>query len=252
MSQQSPMEWHEAVEKVQPYVYRILTPTMSGTGFLVSHSANGDLLGIATAAHVVSYAEQWQQPVRIEHFQSKQTILLPPEKRVVLIDVARDTAVIVFDSGTLAPPKNPPELMEEGFHIKVGVEVGWVGFPSVSPPNFCFFSGRVSCVLETDSAYLVDGVAINGVSGGPAFWLAYDRVIYVGVVASYIPNRVTGEPLPGLSVVRDVTQFHEIVKQFRSLDDARRQQQTQASQPPGDPTQTRPVGAPEQHGKDDT
>ena len=108
--------------------------------------------------------------------------------------------------------------------IKIGVEVGWLGFPAVSSKNLCFFSGRISAVLEADSAYLVDGVAINGVSGGPTLWLGHDSVSYLGVVSAYMANRASGETLPGLSVVRDVAQFHDIVKRMRTLDEARAEQ----------------------------
>ena len=87
-----------------------------------------------------------------------------------------------------------------------------------------FFSGRVSCFLKTEHAYLIDGVAINGVSGGPTFFLASDRYFILGVVSAYIANRVTGEVLPGLSVVRDITQFHELGKRFKSIDEAKKKE----------------------------
>lgn len=68
-------------------------------------------------------------------------------------------------------------------------------------------------------------MAINGVSGGPAMHMAVvDEqlvVVIVGVVSAYMPNRATGEVLPGLSVVRDVSQFHELAPTFASIDQAR-------------------------------
>ena len=82
--------------------------------------------------------------------------------------------------------------------------------------------------MEAEEAYLVDGVAINGVSGGPAF---IPEKMLIGVVAAYIPNRATGEPLPGLAVVRGVGQFHEVAESFRSLDEAKAQE-TQPTEPP--------------------
>lgn len=74
-------------------------------------------------------------------------------------------------------------------------------------------------------------MVINGVSGAPTVWLAYDHVRYIGVVSAYIPNRATGEALPGLAVVRQVSQFQGLIKQFKSLDDARRQQLTHQGLP---------------------
>jgi hypothetical protein len=44
------LEWYKAIEVVKPHVVRIMTPEGSGTGFLVSHSQNGPVCAIATAA----------------------------------------------------------------------------------------------------------------------------------------------------------------------------------------------------------
>jgi hypothetical protein len=224
------IDWHDFAERVSPFIFRITTPSGSGTGFLVSRSEAGDLCGVATAAHVVSYAHEWEQLIKLEHFATGQSILLRPDNRAVYIEQSLDTAAIVFNVGDLNLPVSHPELIDEGKIIKVGVEVGWMGFPAVMPNYLCFFSGRISCHIESESAFLVDGVVINGVSGAPIVWLAYDHVKYIGVVSAYIPNKATGEALPGLSVVRQVSQFQSLVKQFRSLDDARRQQQIQQEQ----------------------
>ena len=215
------LEWHEAIAALKPYVYRISTPTGSGTGFFGHSLGCGGSVGIETAAHVVALAHEWEQPIRIEHYESGSVFTLKSDKRVVLLDQGRDTAAILFELGEVSLPRTPPELIAEGKIIKPGVEVGWLGFPAVSPRNLCFFSGRVSCAIEEDSAYLVDGVAINGVSGGPTLWLSYDKSVCIGVVSAYIPNRATGEPLPGLAVVREITQFHDVVKHLKNLDEAR-------------------------------
>ncbi len=84
-----------------------------------------------------------------------------------------------------------------------------------------------------DEAYLVDGVAINGVSGGPAFAIVGKEIVIMGVVTAYVPNRATGEVLPGLAVVRSVKQFHELAPQFADLDQAK-SQETPPS-PPSEP-----------------
>jgi hypothetical protein len=106
----------------------------------------------------------------------------------------------------------------------VANEIGWVGFPALSPTDLCFFSGRISAYIEAQRAYLVDGVAINGVSGGPAFWPAEkDAPHVIGVVSAYAPNRAQGETLPGLSIIRDVQQLQSLVKKFRTMDEAKEQ-----------------------------
>jgi hypothetical protein len=231
--------WYEAAEWIIPFVVKISTPNVSGTGFLVSHSATGPICGIATAAHVVSHPHYWEQPIRIEHYQSGKIVLLRSVDRAILMEEANDTAAIVFHKGELPLPDTPPELLAEGFTAKTGVEVGWVGFPALRPQNLCFFSGRISACLTADHAYLVDGVTINGVSGGPALFLMPDRTVVVGVVSAYIANRATGETLPGLSVIRDVSQFHETIRLVRSIDEAK----TQESPLPAEPPPAIPEGA---------
>jgi hypothetical protein len=100
---------------------------------------------------------------------------------------------------------------------------------AIPKASLCFFSGHISAWLEPDEAYLVDGVAINGVSGGPAF--IPERML-IGVVSAYIPNRATGELLPGLAVVRGVQQFHDITDGFRSLDEAKAEETPPTAPPP--------------------
>jgi hypothetical protein len=77
-----------------------------------------------------------------------------------------------------------------------GTEIGLVGFPGIIGGEFCFFKGTISGYLSSPLTYLVDAVAINGVSGGPAF---DNHAQIVGLVSSYIPNRVDEyTTLPGL------------------------------------------------------
>jgi hypothetical protein len=80
-----------------------------------------------------------------------------------------------------------------------GAEVGWLGFPGLVYPELCFFRGVVSGYSERPPIYLIDGVAINGVSGGPAF----DRTgLLAGFVSAYVPNQVSGDlTLPGLMIL---------------------------------------------------
>lgn len=95
-----------------------------------------------------------------------------------------------------------------------------VGF-SGDPRSLRFFRGQVSNWLKEEKAYLVDGVVINGVSGAPAICLLGGQPTIIGVVAAYMPNRATGEVLPGLSVVRGVTHLHKVTANFRSFEAAR-------------------------------
>lgn len=54
----------------------------------------------------------------------------------------------------------------------------------------------------------------------------------MGVVSAYVPNRATGEALPGLAVVRDVSQFHDLAPTFGTLEQAKSQETAPARTPP--------------------
>ena len=218
------IDWNIAIETMEPHIVRIMTSRSSGTGFLVSASADGLMCAIATAAHVISDAHYWEQPIRITHQQSGKTVLLRSTDRAIFLEESSDTAAVIFSKSELPLPSQPLQLAPEGKFLKFGNEIGWLGFPAVAPLELCFFSGRVSAVRNSGREYLVDGVAINGVSGGPAFWNGANKVTLMGVMSAYIANRATGETLPGLTVIQNVDQFHEVSKMFKSVDEAKQQE----------------------------
>ena len=229
--------WSDAIELLKPHVVKVHTPQASGTGYLIAHAKSKNLSGIATAAHVIAHAHQWEQPIRVEHFQSGQSLLVRHHERAVLLEQRHDTAAIVFDRQAMPLPSEPLPLIPEGYILKVGVEAGWLGFPQIAPNSLCFFSGRISCWQEESRAYLVDGVAINGVSGGPTFQLVADGVVVIGVVSAYLPNQTLSGTLPGLCVIRDVKQFQELIPKFKSLDEAKAEEPVvpQVEQPASEP-----------------
>ena len=231
------MEWHEAIDLLRPYVVRVSTPQGSGTGWLVTRSETVDLCGIATAAHVIDHAHAWDEPIRLLHVASGKSVVLRPPDRAIHLEGESDSAAIIFPPGDLPLPSAVPALVPQDKFIKPGVEIGWLGFPALPQADLCFFSGRISAYLGALFAYLIDGVAISGVSGGPAFRLKVEGPELIGIVSSYIPNRATGEALPGVAVVRDVTEFHGLAKRFRSFDDAKRQESAPTDPPPPAPAE---------------
>jgi hypothetical protein len=230
------MHWNTIVEKVSPYVVKIETPGGHGTGFLCLYNDDKSFLGVATAAHVVRHADDWQQPLRLHHVASASTAFLKEVDRVIWVDHDTDSAVILFKSHQLPLPQNLIPLLPMSTPLDIGAEVGWLGFPAVAPYSLCFFSGNISARQEWRHAYLIDGVAINGVSGGPVMYSNdADGVQFVGSISAYVSNRATGEALPGLAIARDVSYLHDTISQIKSLDEAAKQKQEEqkSSQEPG-------------------
>ena len=166
--------------------------------------------------------------------------MIRASNRAVLIAAKKDVAAITFPTQDIGLPEQPLALSPSDVFVRVGVEIGWLGFPAISR-ELCFFSGRVSAYIQSEERYLVDGVAMNGVSGGPAFSGESDGTVsLMGVLSAYIPNRVTGETLPGLAVLTDVVEFHRMVASFKSFEDAQSQQTPPTSEPAPPPDKPRP------------
>ena len=213
------ISWQEAVEQIRPYVVRLATPDHSGTGFLFAFAADGGICGFATAAHALAQAHLWEQPIRIEHIATGAERLLRPGERTIVVDHDTDTAAVVFLRDDLPLPETLLPATPETHVFRVGIEIGWVGFPSVAREELCFFSGRVSAWRASTKSYLVDGVAINGVSGGPAFHVGEDgRPLLLGVMSAYLPNKALGGALPGLSVVQHVGHLQKWVQSLHALE----------------------------------
>jgi hypothetical protein len=230
------LEWYEAVHELTKHVAKVSTPRGHGTGFLFFYAANRSICALATANHVVEEAATWEEPLRLEQLDTGKTMFLRPAERARLRRSGEDTAAILFATQPGMFPNSPLNLMPEKKAARIGVEIGWLGFPSVAPDNLCFFLGRISSRLESERSYLVDGVAINGVSGGPAFMLPSDgSITLLGIVSAYRPNLSERGALPGLCVVRHVGGLHQFVKQFKTLDEAKEQEGKSAAAPPQSP-----------------
>src|SRR5581483_8076516 len=150
--------WHKILESMRPYVFKILTPNGSGTGFQIFSNRNG-LCAVATAYHVIDHAEEWQESIKLLHFDSGKTLLLKgnENERVVYSYKDKDLAFILFNRGDLPLQKDPP-LLDSGHYQKQGGEISWCGFPVMALQELCFFSGYVSCFLKEEQSYLIDGV----------------------------------------------------------------------------------------------
>lgn len=213
------MFWEPAIHQVRPHVVSIQTPNAQGTGFLSLYNYDSSWCGIATAAHVVAYADAWQLPIKITN--DSTTRFLNANERVVFLDHLTDSAVVLFIKGDLQLPEKPIALIPMADAVSIGSQVGWLGFPNTYADTLCFFQGTVSARNVTQRFYLIDGVAIHGVSGGPVFhWSNSGEVQIIGVMVAYHANLATGAPLPGLSRAQDVSHFHGVIERIKSIDEA--------------------------------
>jgi hypothetical protein len=183
----------------------------------------------------------------LHHPSSDTTRFFKESDRTILSDKDSDSAVVLFEPGDLKLPEDTIPLIPISNPLAIGTEVGWLGFPALASATLCFFSGKVSARQEWRHAYLIDGVAINGVSGGPVMYMsATEGVQIVGTISAYVSNRATGETLPGLSVARDVSHFHDTINLMKDLDEARQKKQSlteqrKQSQSPEPPPSTEPT-----------
>ena len=200
-------DWANALRVVRKHVVQIKAPNSHGTGFLVATS--GNIVGVATALHVVRRADELQQPIRITHFDSHRSVVLESEQRLISKIEKMDSALICFRKEVLPLPDEPLSLPpQRNVRLMEGIEVGWCGYPAMLPNTLCFFSGRISAWIDDEESYLVDGVAIHGISGAPAFDITTMGVpVLVGLLTAYIPDRVTGESLPGVAVIRSINPY---------------------------------------------
>jgi hypothetical protein len=95
------INWDAAIKAVSPHVVKISTPTGYGTGFLAFYNHDRRWCGIATAAHVVGHADDWQQPIRIQNEATGTSVFLKEDDRVILPDYRNDSAVVLFVKGEL-------------------------------------------------------------------------------------------------------------------------------------------------------
>lgn len=215
------MNWDKAIQTISPHVVKIETPNGYGSGFLAFYNQNREWCGIATAAHVVSHVDEWQEPIRIRNEATPRPLFLRADQRVIYIDYPNDSAVVLFLKGELQLPESPIALTPMNEPCSIGSDIGWLGYPQIEAQTLCFFAGTVSARQEARRAYLIDGVAINGVSGGPVFHCPTpDRAVIIGCVSAYHANRVPGETLPGLLRAQDVSHFHGVAGFIRSIDEA--------------------------------
>ena len=195
--------WSEAARLVAAQTVRIDTHNSWGTGFFIYGDPEKQVLTIGTAYHVIENVAKNPVHVKLADGRTLVTNDRPPGMLYARVDDL-DAVVIICTGLDDIPVPTVPLLDKRESPLTVGADLGWLGFPRVAPDQLCFFSGRVSAISQDH--FLVDGTAIHGVSGGPAFCVTNDGPKIVGSITAYLPNRVQNDTtLPGLSLVTSAT-----------------------------------------------
>jgi hypothetical protein len=216
--------WYAALEQISPSIFRIETPTSFGTGFHCFNTENGLACGVATANHVIREAEKWHQPINLVHYNSQKTVLKEGAERFFFSDPEGDASVVLFAKQPLPLPDKTIQLLPEDKFLKPGNEVCWMGFPDIEPNILCLFSGVVSAWQATKGIYIIDGVGISGVSGGPVICKVPDdpNIYIVGIISSYLSSSNYQGTAPGLLFARSVVPLHARIKDIKSIEEAQR------------------------------
>lgn len=226
------MNLESLIEIISPSVVKLQTQNGYGTGFIFWE--NQELCCIATASHVIEPAiqEGWEQPILITQYDGYPTRVYPHDRWVVPRLDNGDSAAIIVRKETLKIPKQFIQL-QEFESIPIGSKIGWLGYPNLIDPSIVrpsFFSGVISNVFSSPlNQYVIDGVSIHGVSGGPVFYLSNNcsDSFIIGSISSYHVNRVPVgnniESWPGLLISHNVSVFKPVIEHLKTLEDAKNQ-----------------------------
>jgi hypothetical protein len=196
-------DWTTVIPKIEPLCFQVHAGDSLGTAFAIgiSHGDGGRHTMMATALHVVEGVLGNGKP--IELISSDGSVISKQATGPLRIFPVGNPE---SDSALIEVPTKEPLLTQEqlcGMPLETmlvrGTAVGWLGYPGFVFPELCFFRGVISGYQHEPPVYLIDGVAVNGVSGGPAF---EKTGLLVGLVSAYLPNQIdASRTLPGLMIL---------------------------------------------------
>jgi len=213
------LPWDQVIDRVSPLVFRVYAGQSAGTAFIISCApakTSGRYSAIlATALHVLTDAVQTGDNVTLVSADKSRVFDSSIDEMRIqeLGSAVHDTAMILLlsDRPIVQQDQLLPMLPYE-FMLPRGVEVGWLGFPGLVEPELCFFHGHISGYSSDPPMYLVDGVAIHGVSGCPAF---DNRAHFIGLVSAYVPNVIDeSTTLPGMSAIMPTNALRMFMQDF--------------------------------------
>lgn len=213
------LTWHDAATKVSKILFRVYTNDGMGTCFLLSIATPGE------GVHYGMFATAWHV---LKDVQTKESIKLVSADRKKKLDSINSTIDFErlgdeeYDTALIIVKTNEPIIDENNLlpippkeHLLAqGAELAWMGFPGFVEPEPCFFHGYISGYLDNPPTYLVDGVAINGVSGGPAF---DKHAQLAGLVSAYLPNQLDEDTiLPGISILIPINPIRAFMEKLQN------------------------------------
>ena len=224
-------DWSDSIARIAPQVVRVQATNQSGTGF-IHYGTDGGTRCIATARHLMEPVPGQQRPFLLIHGATLFRYGMPGSKDALAIRLtdrpATDAYVFVVINKRLPKPSVHLVSPAERAQITPGVEVGWLGFPSLDhlEQDLSFFSGRISRVDRLNNRYLIDGTNVAGCSGGPVFLPTPNGPRIIGALTDYFPHTVDDRPetafLPGLSAAVDVSGYQIIEGALAKLRPAER------------------------------
>ncbi len=219
------------VECVTEITVKIDTNAGHGTGFVYRVDDHAAL--IVTAAHVLADVKSGESSITLSNGRWLPSITLEKSEWKIIKDTTLergDTIILSVKPGIFAKlRKIGVEIGPSANIFEIGEEVGWAGFPTTHPDTLCFFSGHISaCTGDPHSRYLVDGVAVPGVSGGPLFPLRFSGgntwIILIGAVSCfhrfYLPrysNNKGEDAFPALMQAERLDQMGDFIAEFDRL-----------------------------------
>jgi hypothetical protein len=213
------MGWTDVVDRASNSIFRVYAGSSAGTGFVIglgSDRQTGDNYAmLATAWHVLKDLSGTPDDITIVS-ANKQEVFSSSATEIGfyrLGDARYDMGLILVKTDDLLIkqfellPLYPYDSI-----LARGSKICWLGFPGIVEPELCFFHGYISGYVNDPLGYLVDGVAINGVSGGPAL---DERAHVIGLVSAYLPNRVDRvTTLPGMMLLMPIAAIRYWMEEY--------------------------------------
>ncbi len=215
ISRLSYLPWEEISKRAEKVVFLVEMGNTTGTCFAVSISPGKNkkkIYTFATAWHVIEKLTRSNKPMKLYTSDKSKAYEIMSDRYEIFREGTKDLDTGIIEVETemaLVKERDLMPMVDAGEWLPRGSEIAAVGFPGLANEDYCFFRGVVSGYKRRPPSYLVDGVVLNGVSGGPAI---DHRGRIMGLVSAYTPNRVDRyTTLPGLTTLIPISSIHSLI-----------------------------------------